>query len=84
MIGHMLPISPDILKQFDIVLEKKAIPSSLRADYKKWLRYCLDFRAKYQLPDSRSEHKIQKLVKIRMVRYNLYWWILINYLNIRR
>jgi len=51
----MLSISPDILKQFDAVLEKKAVPFTIRADYRKWLRYYLDFRAKYQLPDSRSE-----------------------------
>jgi hypothetical protein len=51
----MLSISLDILKQFDAVLEKKAVLFSIRADYKKWLRYYLDFRAKYSLPNSRSE-----------------------------
>lgn len=59
---HMLSISPDILKQFDTDLGKKAVPFSLRADYRnavifrlgllyrKGLRYYLDFRAEYQLP----------------------------------
>jgi hypothetical protein len=51
----MLSIPPDILKQFDTDLEKKAVPFSIRADYRKWLRYYLDFRAKYQLPHSQSE-----------------------------
>jgi len=51
----MLSISPDILKQFDTTLAKKAVPFALRADYRKWLRYYLDFRSKYPLPDSRSE-----------------------------
>jgi len=51
----MLNISPDILKQFDTTLAKKAVPFALRADYRKWLRCYLDFRSKYPLPDSRSE-----------------------------
>jgi len=35
----MLSISPDIVKQFDTDLEKTAAPFSIRADYRKWLRY---------------------------------------------
>ena len=31
----MLSISPDILKQFDTDLKKKAVPFSIRADYRK-------------------------------------------------
>jgi hypothetical protein len=61
----MLSISPDILKQFDAVLEKKAVPFSIRADYREWLRYYLDFRAKYQLPDSRSEQVRLFVEKLR-------------------
>jgi len=30
---NALSISPDILKQFDAVLEKKAVPFSIRADF---------------------------------------------------
>jgi len=51
----MLSLSPDILKQFDITLVKKEVPFAIRADYRKWLLYYLDFRAKYSLPDSRPE-----------------------------
>lgn len=61
----MLSIPPDILKQFDTDLEKKAVPFSIRADYRKWLRYYLDFRAKYQLPDSRSEQVRLFVEKLR-------------------
>ena len=61
----MLSISPDILKQFDTDLEKKAVPFSIRADYRKWLRYYLDFRAKYRLPDSRSEQVRLFVEKLR-------------------
>jgi hypothetical protein len=39
----MEPIPDDIQKQFNAVLEQKAVPSSLRDDYRKWLRYYLDF-----------------------------------------
>ncbi len=61
----MLSIPPDILKQFDADLEKKAVPLPIRADYRKWLRYYLDFRAKYQLPDSRSEQVRLFVEKLR-------------------
>jgi len=51
----MQPIPDDILKQFNAVLERKAIQSSLRDDYRKWLRYYLDFRVsprwRYTSPD---------------------------------
>ena len=60
----MQTIPSDILAKFSAVLEKRAVPVSLHEDYKKWLRYYLDFRSKYNLPDSRSEHVrmfIQKL-----------------------
>ena len=60
----MIPIPDEILKPFDAVMEKKSIPSQLRPDYRKWLRYFLDFHAKYSPPDSRSDQVrlfIQKL-----------------------
>jgi integron integrase len=51
----MQPIPDNILKQFNAVLEQKAISSSLRDDYRKWLKYYLDFRVKYPPPDIKSE-----------------------------
>lgn len=60
----MLPIPEEVLRPFDAVMEKKSIPPRLRSDYRKWLRYYFDFRAKYPPPDSRSEQVrlfIQKL-----------------------
>ena len=62
----MQPIPPDILTQFEAVLKERAVPVSRHADYKKWLRYYLDFRSKYSLPEARSEHVslfIEKLQK---------------------
>ncbi len=52
---RMQPIPADILTQFNTVLEQKRIPTAMRDDYRKWLLYYLDFRAKYPPPDSRSE-----------------------------
>ena len=60
----MQTIPADILEQFSAVLEKRTVPVSCYSDYRKWLRYYLDFRSKYPLPASRSEHVrlfIQKL-----------------------
>lgn len=61
----MLPIPDDILKPFDAVMEKKAIPPSLRSDYRKWLKYYLDFRIKYPPPGSRSEQVRLFIEKLR-------------------
>jgi integrase len=52
----MKPIPADILLQYSAVLKKRSVPASRHADYRKWLLYYLDFRNKYPLPDSRSEH----------------------------
>jgi len=51
----MIPIPDDILTLYDAVLRKRSVPDSSHKDYKKWLRYYLDFCGKYPLPDSRSE-----------------------------
>ncbi len=52
----MKPIPSDILAEFETVLKKKAVPAARHADYRKWLMYYLDFKDKYSLPESRSEH----------------------------
>jgi hypothetical protein len=51
----MMPIPGDILAKFDAALRNRAVPAPLHGHYRKWLRYFLDFRNKYPLPDSRSE-----------------------------
>lgn len=62
----MLLIPDDILTLYEAVLRKRAVPYSNHLEYKKWLRYYLDFCGKYPLPDSRSErvklfiNKLQK------------------------
>ena len=61
----MQPIPDDILKQFNAVLEQKAVPSSLRDDYRKWLLYYLDFRVKYPPPDAKSEQVRLFIEKMR-------------------
>ena len=35
----MQTIPTDILKHFSAVLEKRAVPATSHADYRKWLRY---------------------------------------------
>jgi len=57
-------IPGEILERYLAVLERRAVPASRQAEYKKWLRYFLDFEAKYRPPDTRSEQVrlfIQKL-----------------------
>lgn len=61
----MQPIPDDILKQFNAVLEQKAVPLSVRDDYRKWLKYYFDFRVKYPPPDSKSEQVRLFIEKMR-------------------
>ncbi len=51
----MLTIPDNILTRFEAVLSKRAVAPAQRADYKKWLRYFLDFCAKYPVPAARSD-----------------------------
>jgi len=48
-------IPDDILAQYENALKKRTIPVARYAEYRKWLRYYLDSRSKYPLPDSKSE-----------------------------
>ncbi|MBI5074821.1 MAG: integron integrase [Nitrospirae bacterium] len=62
----MLPIPEDDLAKFNDVLKQRRIPEPFQSDYRKWLRYFLDFCSKYQPPDSRSDQVrlfIEKLQK---------------------
>lgn len=58
-------IPDDILVHYQAVLKKRAIPVSRYAEYRKWLRYYLDFRSKYPLPDSKSEQVRLFIEKLR-------------------
>jgi integron integrase len=59
------PIPDDILNQFNAVLEQKRVPVSSRDDYRKWLKYYLDFRVKYPPPDVKSEQVRLFIEKMR-------------------
>ncbi len=51
----MQPVPVPILKHFEAVLDKQAISPLERANYKQWLRYFLDFCAKYPVPQARPD-----------------------------
>ncbi len=53
--NSMEPIPHDIPAQFNAVLAQKAVPSASHDDYRKWLRYFLDYRLKYPPPAQRTE-----------------------------
>ncbi len=50
----MEKIPQEILARFDGTLKERNVPLVFRPDYRMWLRYFLDFRAKYPLPEERS------------------------------
>jgi len=43
-------IHPEILTRFNDILMKRKLPFPLPSEYRKWLRYFLDFQAKYPQP----------------------------------
>ncbi len=47
-------IPEDVLTRFECILKQKQIPRLSQQEYRKWLRYFLDFRTKYPLPSERS------------------------------
>ena len=50
----MKSIPPEILARFDDILKLRDVPLFSRPEYRKWVRYFLDFQAKYPLPGERS------------------------------
>ena len=50
----MQTVAPDILSRFDAVLKLRVVPLGLWNEYRKWLRYFVDFRTKYPLPVEKS------------------------------
>jgi integron integrase len=58
-------IPDDILAQFEAALKTRAVSVSRHAEYRKWLRYYLDFRSKYPLPDSQSGQVRAFIEKLR-------------------
>ena len=61
----MQTIPADILEPYTAVLNKRAVPVSCHADYRKWLRYFLDFQNKYPLPEPKSEQVRLFILKLQ-------------------
>src|SRR3990172_6338810 len=58
-------IPSDILIQYEDILKKRAVPVSRHADYKKWLRYYLDFCCKYKLQNNNNAHLTYFIKKLQ-------------------
>ena len=53
---HVMELIPkDTYAQFNAVLKQRNVPVAAHNNYRKWLRYFLDFYEKYSPPDSRSD-----------------------------
>jgi hypothetical protein len=61
----MQTVPDDILSQFNALLDKGSVPVSLRDDYRKWLRYFLDYCTHYSPPAERSEQVRLFVEKLR-------------------
>src|SRR3989339_1995364 len=64
----MRPVPVPVLKRFDAILEKRAVAPIQRTDYKKWLRYFLDFCTKYPIPETRPDQVRLFIDKLREKR----------------
>jgi hypothetical protein len=64
----MLPIPPPLQAQFENHLRKKGVPKGDYGSFKKWLRYYLDFCAKYQFQATEKESLPEFLGKLREKR----------------
>ena len=51
----MLAVPAALKIQFEEYLRKRAFPNQLQGEYKKWLRYYLDFCWKYSFPPAHKE-----------------------------
>jgi len=51
----MITIPIEVFTKFLVYLTKYGVPAASHAEYKKWLRYYLDFCDKYPVPESKSE-----------------------------
>src|SRR5574341_1728294 len=51
----MKSIQPENLARFDNILKIRQLPFPVRPEYRKWLRYFLDFQVKYPQPGERSD-----------------------------
>jgi integron integrase len=51
----MEPIPPDTRDRFNNIMKRRNVAPLCQSDYRKWLRYFLDFRAKYPLPEDQTD-----------------------------
>lgn len=64
----MITVTSAVISQYDAVLEKQEVPISQYADYRKWLRFYLDFCAKYPEPKGAFQRVQPFLEKLREKR----------------
>jgi integron integrase len=61
----MLLIPNEVLTNYAIFLGKRGVAPDCFKEYKKWLRYFLDFCSKYPVPESKSERVRLFMEKLR-------------------
>lgn len=64
----MITVTSAVINQYDAVLKKQEIPIFQYADYRKWLRFFLDFCAKYPEPNGEFQRVQPFLEKLWVKR----------------
>jgi len=65
----MKQIPSNIKVLYDAHLKNKAISKSAHFNYRKWLRYYLDFCAKYHLNELKKENIVHFIKKLSRVKW---------------
>lgn len=68
----LLHVPYEVLTRYGVFLEKRGITGHKQSEYNKWLRYFLDFRAKYPVSDSIPEGLRLFCAKLREKKQNEY------------
>ncbi len=61
----MIMVPYDIWTRYESVLNNKVSDISVRADFKKWLRYFWDFSSKYPMPEAEADRIVLFIEKLK-------------------
>jgi hypothetical protein len=68
---YILLIPNEVLTKYAIHIDKRGVAAAYFKEYKKWLRYYLDFCNKYPVPESKSERVRLFMEKLREKKQTL-------------
>jgi len=68
----MKPIQAELIAQYNALLTKRAIPPGYHVNFRKWLRYYLDFCHKYSYQQTDTDSLSPFLKKLQQKRQSVH------------